>query len=277
MIRLVISDVDGTLLTPEKHISALSKMAVASLTKAGVRFTLISSRPAPGMQWVCEELDIREPIAAFNGALIADPQGKVIFATYIEPQIARAVVRAVQQAGASPWVYTPEEWLILPNQSAHVEHEADTVRFRPQVVHDFEAYFGRVIKVQAVSDDSAVIARCAALIHEAAVESVSATRSQTYYYDVTPPGGNKGEGTSRLCSCLGVPLTETATLGDMENDIPMLKIAGFSIAMGQATAEVKAAAKAAAPSNGEEGFASAIYRFILRQELPAAAVPAKSA
>ena len=277
MTMLVVSDLDGTLLTPEKQITVLSRQAVADVVAAGIRFTAISSRPPRGMRWIIEELQIREPFAAFNGAAIVSPDWELLFATYIEPRIARTVIAAAVEAGASPWVYTDDDWFMLPGRPAHVEHESSAVRFRPTPVESFEPLLDRVIKVQAVSDDPAVIARCEALIDARAQGKVSATRSQTYYYDVTPAGGDKGSGVARLCTQLAIPPARTTTIGDMENDIPMLIRAGFSIAMGQASTEVKSAAKAVTGSNAEEGFALAMYRFVLGRELPAQAAPAKSA
>ena len=277
MTTLMVSDLDGTLLTPEKQITALSKQAVAEVLAAGIRFTAISSRPPRGMRWIVEEMNLHEPFAAFNGAAIVSPDWELLFASYIEPRIARHVIAAAIEAGASPWVYTDDDWFVLPARPAHVERESNTVRFRPTPVESFEPLLDRIIKVQAVSDDPAVIARCEALIHAKAQDKVSATRSQTYYYDVTPPGGNKGSGVARLCTQLEIPLAETTTIGDMENDIPMLIRAGFSIAMGQASTEVKSAAKAVTSSNAEEGFAVAMYRFVLGRELPSQEAPAKSA
>jgi Cof subfamily protein (haloacid dehalogenase superfamily) len=244
---------------------------------AGIRFTVISSRPPRGMGWIVEELNLHEPFAAFNGAAIVSADGKPLFANYIEPAVARDVIAAAIAAGASPWVYTADDWFVPPGLSAHVERESHAVRFRPTPVESFEALLDRVIKVQAVSDDPAVMARCQAMIQATAQDKVSATRSQTYYCDVTPAGGDKGSGVARLCAQLQIPLAETTTIGDMENDIPMLLRAGFSIAMGQASNEVKAAAKAVTGSNAEEGFAMAMYRLVLGRELPSQVAPAKSA
>jgi hypothetical protein len=277
MTTLVVSDLDGTLLTPEKQITPRSKQAVDDVLAAGIRFTVISSRPLRGMRWIVEELNLHEPFAAFNGAAIVSPDWQLLFANYIEPRIAGIVIAAAIEAGASPWVYTDADWFVLPGPPVHVELESRAVRFRPTLVESFEPLLDRVIKVQAVSDDPAAIARSEAMIHARAQGQVSATRSQTYYYDVTPAGGDKGSGVARLCTQLEIPLAETTTIGDMENDIPMLIRAGFSIAMGQASSEVKSAAKAVTGSNAEEGFALAMYRFVLGRELPAQAAPAQSA
>jgi hypothetical protein len=88
-------------------------------------------------------------------------------------------------------------------------------------------------------------------------------RSQLYYLDITPHGTNKGTAVAALCRRLGVAPERLVTLGDMENDVPMFRAAGFSIAMGNASDAVKRAAQAATLANDEDGFADAVERLIL--------------
>jgi hydroxymethylpyrimidine pyrophosphatase-like HAD family hydrolase len=95
------------------------------------------------------------------------------------------------------------------------------------------------------------------------VELVSAARSQPYYLDVTHPLANKGAVVLSLSRILGIPTNEIATIGDMPNDVAMFQKSGLSIAMGQANAEVKAAATCVTSSSEEEGFARAIENCIL--------------
>ena len=91
----------------------------------------------------------------------------------------------------------------------------------------------------------------------------SVMRSQAYYCDVTPPGIDKGRLVDLLAERLAVPREEIAVLGDMGNDVEMFHRAGFPIAMGNATPEIKAVAQATTLSNDEDGFAVAIERYIL--------------
>jgi len=90
---------------------------------------------------------------------------------------------------------------------------------------------------------------------------VSAARSQPYYLDVTHPDANKGYVVSRLSNMLGIPTDQIATIGDMPNDVAMFENSGLSIAMGQANDEVKSAATCT--SSEEEGFATAVERYVL--------------
>lgn len=91
----------------------------------------------------------------------------------------------------------------------------------------------------------------------------SAARSQPYYLDVTHPFANKGTVVETLSRLLNIPATQIATMGDMPNDVLMFRKSGFSIAMGNASDEVKAQASAVTDSNEDEGFANAVRKFIL--------------
>jgi hydroxymethylpyrimidine pyrophosphatase-like HAD family hydrolase len=94
----------------------------------------------------------------------------------------------------------------------------------------------------------------------------TAVRSQSYYLDVTPPGCNKGTFVEAIAKRLGVLTDKVATIGDMENDLAMFKKSGMSIAMGNATDEVKKAATLVTASNEDEGFAKAIEMILKRNE-----------
>ena len=94
-------------------------------------------------------------------------------------------------------------------------------------------------------------------------ETANARRSQTYYLDVTHPEANKGNAVRLLAAAQGVAVEEIAVLGDMINDVPMFEVAGFSVAMGNATDAVKRLASAVTSGNDEDGWADAVDRLIL--------------
>ena len=119
------------------------------------------------------------------------------------------------------------------------------------------------MKIVGVSDDRALVERCEADAQKALGKSVSAARSQPYYLDVTHPQANKGVVVEALSKMLSIPAEEIATIGDMPNDVLMFVKSGFSIAMGNASDEVKKQASAVTDSYNDEGFAKAIETFLL--------------
>src|SRR5262249_39027176 len=145
----------------------------------------------------------------------------------------------------------------------HVAREAWTVKFEPKVVANFEDKLDQVAKIVGVSDDLARVQRCESDARAAFGQRATANRSQPYYLDVTHRDANKGAVGEFLSRHLNVKTAEIATIGDQPTDVPMFKRSGFSIAMGNASDEVKARASATTDSYNDEGFAKAMERFIL--------------
>ena len=114
-----------------------------------------------------------------------------------------------------------------------------------------------------MSDDLNAVARATSAAHDRFGDYVSAVRSQPYYLDVTHPDANKGAFARYLSARYGIPLEAIATIGDAANDVLMFAHSGLSIAMGNASLEVQRAARQVTASNADEGFASAVGRFIL--------------
>jgi hypothetical protein len=122
---------------------------------------------------------------------------------------------------------------------------------------------GDVAKIVGVSDDHDRIRRCEADAQAAFGQRATASRSQPYYLDITHKDANKGAVVAYLSRHLDVREEEIATIGDQPNDVLMFKRSGFSIAMGNASDQVKTEASATTDSYNDEGFAKAIERFIL--------------
>ena len=145
----------------------------------------------------------------------------------------------------------------------HVDREEFTVKFAPTVVADFGHALEGAVKIVGVSDNVEAVTRCEADVRRQFGDHVSASRSQPYYLDVTHPRANKAEVVRRLSARLGIASDEVATIGDMPNDILMFALSGLSIARGNASLDVQRAARRVTSTNENEGFASAVERFIL--------------
>jgi len=267
-ISLVVSDVDGTLVTDDKRLTDASINAVRRLKLAGIRFAITSSRPPRGMAMFVKPLQIDTPIAGFNGGLFTHPDLSIIEQHVIDAGIARQSLDLLHSGGLDVWVFSGNDWLVLDPDGSHVAHETHTVDFAPAVVHSFNDRLGGANKIVGVSDDHALIARCETEAKEAFGSEASISRSQTYYLDITSIQANKGVVLDYHSSHLNIPRDEIATIGDSQNDVFMFKRSGFSIAMGNASAEVKAQANVTTDTNREDGFARAIDRFILGHSPP---------
>ncbi|HEY5006687.1 MAG TPA: HAD hydrolase family protein, partial [Caulobacteraceae bacterium] len=121
----------------------------------------------------------------------------------------------------------------------------------------------RIDKLVGVCDQPDLLADVEAEAQTLLKGQANARRSQTYYLDVTNPEADKGHAVHALCTEIGVPTTQTAVIGDQANDMAMFAVAGLSVAMGQGTDQVKAAANFVTEANTEDGFAKAVDNFIL--------------
>jgi Cof subfamily protein (haloacid dehalogenase superfamily) len=267
-ISLVLADVDGTLVTDDKLLTARAGAAVKALHAAGIAFAITSGRPPRGMAMLIDPLGLRTPIAAFNGGVFVAPDMTVMEQRVLPADVARRTVEIIARNGMDVWIYSDQDWLVRDLQAPHVAREQWTVKFAPTVVADFEAVFASAVKIVGVSDDRELVARCEKQAQDALGASASAARSQPYYLDVTHPDANKGAVVMTLSKMLSIPSAEIATIGDMPNDVLMFQKSGLSIAMGNASPQVQAQADLVTGSNSDEGFASAMERFILDRAVP---------
>jgi Cof subfamily protein (haloacid dehalogenase superfamily) len=268
-IKMVIADVDGTLVTQEKVLTKRAAEAVLRLHDAGIQFSITSGRPPKGMAMLIDPLKLVQPLAAFNGGVLIQPDLKTVVDQHFLPSgVPGQIIDSIEKHGLDVWIYTATEWYIRDVNGAHVAREQWTVKFPPKVVKTFDGLLGKVAKIVGVSDNLEGVAKCEKDVQQSGGEHISAARSQPYYLDVTHPKANKGEVVLALSKLVNVPADTIATLGDMPNDVLMFKKSGMSIAMGNASKEVQASATYITASNEDEGFAKAIEEFILNPRSP---------
>ncbi len=232
-IRLVIADVDGTLVTQEKVLTKRAAGAVLRLHEAGIQFSVTSGRPPRGMAMLIDPLKLTQSLAAFNGGVLIKPDLKtVVDQKFLPAGVPEKVIEAIENHALDVWVYTDTEWFVRDPDAPHVAREQWTVKFPPTVVKTFAGLLGRVAKIVGVSDDHDRVAKCEKDVQLAGGTHISAARSQPYYLDVTHPQANKGEVVLSLSRLLNIPPAEIATIGDMPNDVLMFQKSGVSIAMG---------------------------------------------
>jgi Cof subfamily protein (haloacid dehalogenase superfamily) len=262
-VSLVLSDVDGTLVTTDKRLTEANLAAIRRLEAAGISFTISSSRPPFGLRALIERLALRLPFGAFNGGALALPDMTLLEQHLLPPDAARRALALLADAGIDAWLFTGDRWLLRNPDAAYVDHEILTLQTEPTVVPSYDPYLDRLGKIVGVSADFARLAACETAARQALSPALTVNRSQPYYLDLTPPGIDKGTVVEALARRLGIPAEEIVTLGDMENDVAMFRKSGFSIAMGNAPPEVKAAASAVTATNDADGFALAVERIIL--------------
>jgi len=257
-IALVVSDVDGTLLTKDKVLTDGAKAAVRRLHEAGIGFTIVSSRPTIGMGFLIEPLMITLPVGAFHGSSIVDARLKPIEQHLIAPAVAQRSLDVLDAFGVDIWLFSNARWYTRNPDGEYVPHEKRAIRADPTIVTDFTPHLTEACKIVGASSDFARLQQCEAAMKQAVGREATAVRSQNYYLDVTPPGHDKGTFVEAMEKRLGISSDAVATIGDMENDLPMFARSRISFAMGNAADAIKKQATHVTDSNERDGFAAAM-------------------
>ena len=275
-IAVLLADVDGTVVTKDKVITARAIDAVRRMREKGIIFTVTSGRPPRGLRMLVEPLGLTMPMAAFNGGVIVLPDLSVLDERTLPDYLLPGLVETMESHGLDVWLYSATDWYVRSRKAPRVDREASTVQFEPTVVPSFDKVLSGIVKVVGVSDDHPRVAACEAVLQQEYGTQVSAARSQPHYLDVTHPAANKGTVVERLSRYLKIPLEQIATIGDQLNDVLMFKRSCLSIAMGNASEEVQRQATCVTTSFADEGFANAVEQYILPRAEPATGAAVKA-
>jgi Cof subfamily protein (haloacid dehalogenase superfamily) len=256
--RLVVSDIDGTVLGENKRLTQATRQAAVRLAKAGIRLSLASSRPTRGLVAIAEDLGVTEPCVAMNGGALVYADGRPLDALFMGRDDAQTAIDRLIQLGLDAWLYTQDRWLVTQRRPGRIDREIDAVGFEPEQIPTFDPFLGEATKILGYSEDSEAVSKAQVYFAGLKDLDLSATRSSPIYLDITRRDADKGSGVTRLSRILDIPLHQIATIGDAENDVPMFRVSGIAIAMAQATPEVKASASHFTSDNAHEGFAEAI-------------------
>lgn len=260
--QLVALDMDGTLLTSQKTISPRSADALACLAEAGVTLVLATGRSVAELEEYAADLALVRYGVLASGSFSYDfEKGEVVWSQPLEAQDVATIVGITQEAGGVPALSCITEILIRPDDARRM-HTIGHGEYQPLylgIAHkedDLAAWAlshpGACTKMDLYfpTDESCAKAHDAIL---AACPLVELHESEPRCLEVTVVGVNKGEGLKALAERVQVSLRQIAAAGDGGNDLPMLELVGLPVAMGNASEEVKAAARVCVANNDQEG------------------------
>lgn len=262
-IKLLLSDVDGTLVTSDKWLTPSTVEAVGRLRDAGITFAITSGRSPRGTGMLVGPLGITTPIAACNGACVVTPELENLLVQELDADVVGSMLELMAEHGLSPWVYRVSDWYVLDRNGPHVDSEIKACQYEPEEVTSFEGFTDGVTKIVGVSDDTDAIAQGMKEATGSFGDRATVTSSQSYYLDVTHINANKGWVLRYMATTLGIDPSEIATIGDGQNDISMFELSGLSIAIDGHNEEAREKADHVTSSNDDDGFARAVDEFVL--------------
>ena len=261
-ISLLLADVDGTLVTHDKVLTTAldAPCGGCGRRESGSRYQRPSSEGDGDPDRAAAHRDTHR---RFQWRAVRPSRPLHHGGEDTPPGRSWRAIDLILGHGLDVWVYAGDDWLVRDASAPHVDREAWTVKFPPKVVQDFNVVPNNVVKIVGVSDDHCLVERCEAEAQDSIGERATAARSQPYYLDVTHHDANKGFVADYLSR------DPRHSAGRDRNDrrpaerVLMFRRSGFSIAMGNASDEVKRQASAVTESYDDEGFALAVERFIL--------------
>ncbi|MGA9773142.1 MAG: HAD family hydrolase [Blastocatellia bacterium] len=260
-IALVISDIDGTLITSNHEIAESTRQTAARLYELGIQLSLASSRPPRSIRPLAESLALRSPFAAFNGALLITADGEVKARSTLSVSIIARIKSIADDYGLGVWAYDEFDWW-APWRDAFVDREEHTSGFSP-LIDGYDERIRREVNKLTVVGKPELVAEAEKRLSKELTGEVSASRSKPRFLDVTAYGIHKGTVVIRLAEVFQVSTEQVAVIGDGPNDVEMFAQAGVSIAMGQGVDEVIRAASYITSSNDSDGWSRGIEKYVL--------------
>ena len=179
-ISLVLSDVDGTLVTTEKQLTDATILAVRRLAEHNIQFTVTSSRPPFGLRMLVERLALQLPLGAFNGACLAAPDLSLISQHCLSPNAAARAIEVLESFDVGIWLFSAQHWWLRDRDGDYVERERRTVATNPTVIPDYASYLVNLSKIVGVSRDFDRLAECEMAVKQAIGPNASAAPSRSW-------------------------------------------------------------------------------------------------
>ena len=275
--KLLVLDVDGTLLNDEREISKRTLAALLKVQQMGVRIVLASGRPTYGLMPLAKTLELGNYggfVLSYNGCQIIKAQnGEILFERRINPEMLPYLEKKARKNGFANFTYHDDTLITVSPGNEYIKNEALLNNLK--IIREDE--FSTAIdfapcKCMLVSDKEKALIGLEQHWEKRLAGTLDAFRSEPYFLEVVPCGVNKANTLGALLEHLGVTREEVIAVGDGVCDVTMLQLAGMGVAMGHSQDSVKVCADYVTASNEEDGVALAVEKLILA-EVRAAEVP----
>ena len=275
--KLLVLDVDGTLLNDEREISKRTLAALLKVQQMGVRIVLASGRPTYGLMPLAKTLELGNYggfVLSYNGCQIIKAQnGEILFERRINPEMLPYLEKKARKNGFAIFTYHDDTLITDSPDNEYIKNEALLNNLK--IIREDE--FSTAIdfapcKCMLVSDKEKALIGLEQHWEKRLAGTLDAFRSEPYFLEVVPCGVNKANTLGALLEHLEVTREEAIAVGDGVCDVTMLQLAGMGIAMGHSQDSVKVCADYVTASNEEDGVALAVEKLILA-EVRAAEVP----
>ena len=260
-IKMFVSDMDGTLLNSKRRISAVNAGEIQKAVGDDLIFTVATGRMYRAALPYAQELGIDAPLITHNGAVIKTVSGKRLAIEYIEPELVSQVVDFADELGFYIHLYTENDFLYR-HQTKESDWYEEAVNMKGVAVgENLREHNEGIAKILIMDLSLEHVQEIIEKFNARFGGKLKAQNSDPSHVEIMSPGVSKANAILKLAEMYHIQPEEIAAIGDSGNDVPMLQLAGTSIAVANANKEAKAAAKYQVGTNDENGVAQAIEKF----------------
>lgn len=265
VVKLIATDVDGTLLTHRQELSSIVEKTVRRATDRGVPVVVATGKArGPWAKDVLPRLGPKAPGVFLQGLLVCDGDGKVLFSRELEADVVNDVISIAKVNGLTLTAYCNDRILCEA-----IDEHTDRLLFykepTPEPVGPLNQVVGKIaIQKMIFMAEQEKLDRLRPEIEKKFAGRASITTAITGMLEILPHGASKGAGLKWLLEYLKISPQDVMAMGDGENDIEMLEMVGLSVAMGNAGERVKQVADVVVATNDNDGVAQAIEQFVLQ-------------
>lgn len=259
-IKLIATDIDGTILKYNFEFNQAVKDCIKSLTKEGVKVVLITGRMHCATTYVAEELGLDTPIVSYQGGLVKDGD-KILYERYLDPQKAREIIDWAKQNNVHLNLYMDDK-LYVEKDDAIIQRYTKERRANYIVKPFAQLELKNINKMLVIDFDNADKVTEYKEFLENKFSDIEFVKSMPFFCEICNPEATKFHAISFLTKYWNLDKSEVMTIGDQDNDINLLKAGGVKVAMGNATDALKAVADYVTDTVNNDGFVKAVERFV---------------
>lgn len=261
--KLLITDIDGTVLNENCEFTSRLKNNFEILTEMGIKVVLATGRMFMGADPVREQLGLKTPVVCYQGAMVRDGD-KILHQSSVPIDLAKEVIKTSREMNFHLNLYNDDILIVEDDNKRFMEDYIKGRHTTYKVVNSFdEVKLGMVSKLLAIVYDEDEMLKLQDLMQEKFNGKLAVVRSHKYYLEFTDIDATKGSALKFLSNYWGIKKEEIFASGDQDNDYDLLMNAGFKVAMGNASLKLKSIADYVCPSIHEDGLSEAIEKYII--------------
>ncbi|MHB1376642.1 MAG: HAD family hydrolase [Candidatus Humimicrobiaceae bacterium] len=266
MYKLLVTDVDGTLLDSNSKLPELNKKALLDCITNGINVIIATGKSINSTMFIVEELKLKLPQITFAGAVVITHEKKIINSFKIQPDLYLDVIGKVQDRGYEPIMATVDGKLYCQEYSKPMEYITAVGEKINKVDNLRSDYFkDNVVFISIPINESDPMDL---FIRKTYMDKLQVVRSGEYFFDILSLDTSKGQALTALIKELGIKKEEVVSFGDSPNDVSLFKASGLTIAVKNSYPELLEIADIVTDENYNSGLGRAIYKYILKKDLP---------